>query len=225
MNDVCEGATHLSAPGRAFETNAGSLPSYSSDVCNIDSESRVNWFAFTPTETARYSATVKDNEFSATLALFSGTCDRLTCLGTEDQCFLVLPVFPFIAYCEFGLSWDATEGTTYNLAVGGLDGFGPRGTFALEMEQTGPASPNSQPVSAPPPPPPPPTNTQPVTAPTPQATPTNNEDPVSPPVSTPTTEGGVTNAPSKGDGGPSLAWSVLNFFSFTCTLLGMLVLV
>ena len=113
----------MSAPGRAFETNTASLPLFSSDACNVHPESRVNWFEFNPTETATYEALVRDNTWDAVLSIFSGDdCETMTCLGFEEQCFVILPVFPFIVNCDFGLSFTAIAGQTYYLAVSGQDG-------------------------------------------------------------------------------------------------------
>ena len=71
---------------------------------------------------ARYEAWVRDNTWDAVLSIFSGDCGSLTCLGFEEQCFVILPVFPFVVNCDFGLSFTGIAGQTYYLAVSGQDG-------------------------------------------------------------------------------------------------------
>lgn len=132
-NDVCTGAEGIGLPGGVFDTTTASLPQFSSAACNVATSSRAMWYFFTATGTSQVTATISNYEFDAVLSVFSGACGELKCEGTEGPEFILFPISPFILYSDYTLSFTATAGTTYYLLVSGENGFGPDGTFRLDV--------------------------------------------------------------------------------------------
>lgn len=123
----------MSLPGGVFDTNTASLPQFSNAACNVATQSRAKWYFFTAEETGQVTATISNYGFEAVLSVFSGSCGDLKCEGTEGPNLIFIPIFPFTAYISFDLSFTVTAGTTYYLVVSGEDGFGPDGTFRLDL--------------------------------------------------------------------------------------------
>jgi hypothetical protein len=115
-------------PQSFSDTNTGALPQSSGTSCGIDNAARAVYYAFTPTETATYTATVSDYDWSAVMSLFNGRCGELVCQSTEGPC---------TDNCSFEISWTAVAGMTYYLVVSGHDGFSPDGPFRLNFEVRG----------------------------------------------------------------------------------------
>ena len=116
---------------------------FESAACNVHASARALWYSFTPSETAYYTAVIPDSgrsseevfaggTFSAILSVFSGGCEGISCLGSEEACF-VRGIGGLVVYCDQTVSFLGRAGTTYHIVVSGKYGFEEAGFFRLNL--------------------------------------------------------------------------------------------
>ena len=121
VNAQCSQALNLGTSQLPYSEDASTADSTGlSDLsCGVDSNDEGVWYQLKLDEDAIAVATVSNQDFSAKLSVFSGSCGSLNCVSSTSA----------IRYSSRVLQWAAEAGTTYYVLVSGSVG----GNFKLSI--------------------------------------------------------------------------------------------
>jgi hypothetical protein len=111
LNGECSTATPLTLDFFDTLDNDAAATGFSDTACNIVAGSSSLWYSYEALDDEILTARVTDQTFSASLAVFSGACTNLICISSDG---------PF-GSTELDVSWAAITGTTYYIAVSGMN--------------------------------------------------------------------------------------------------------
>jgi hypothetical protein len=121
LNDNCEAGTALATlPIAIPASTAGAFTDFELETCGIPAASRGVWFSRTGSDKIT-TATVTASSFNSKIAVFSGSCAFLTCIGSNDGPFVVTSSLTFMA----------KAGNTYHILLSGAKSFEDAGTYNL----------------------------------------------------------------------------------------------
>lgn len=131
-NDSCLAATTLTVNGSALLGTNPYATALSRENCDLTfSQEAAVWYTFTFIEDVtplQVSTCEEQNSFDTIVVVYSGGCNSLTCVGQNDD---------GAQGCASAsaLSFEATRGETYFVAVQGYDN--AQGNFAINVESVG----------------------------------------------------------------------------------------
>lgn len=135
-NDACADARTITCGQTLTGSTAAATPDFTSSTScgtSFNSSTKGVWFRFTATTSGSTEASLCGSGFDTKMAVFTGACGALTCVGgNDDNCGL-----------QSRVTFNATAGTTYLIYVGGFGS--ASGNYSLSVTC----------ATAPPPPPPP----------------------------------------------------------------------
>ena len=132
VNDNFAGSAISGADGSVFGTNTDATAQAGEPNIAGSLPDRSVWYSWTATENGPTTFNLRDATFDTTLGVFTGgAVNALTSVASNDD---------FNGATQSKLTFTATAGTTYRIAV---DGFGgAQGSFSLQYSQNGPANDN-----------------------------------------------------------------------------------
>ncbi len=135
-NDACADARTITCGQTITGSTAAATPDFTSSTScgtSFNSSTKGVWFSFTATTSGSTEASLCGSAYDTKLAVFTGACGALTCVGgNDDNCGL-----------QSRVTFNATAGTSYLIYVGGFSS--ASGNYSLSVTC----------ATAPPPPPPP----------------------------------------------------------------------
>jgi hypothetical protein len=132
VNDNFAGSAISGADGSVFGTNTDATAQAGEPNIAGSLPDRSVWYSWTAAENGPTTFNLRDATFDTTLGVFTGgAVNALTSVASNDD---------FNGATQSKLTFTATAGTTYRIAV---DGFGAaQGSFSLQYSQNGPANDN-----------------------------------------------------------------------------------
>jgi hypothetical protein len=89
------------------DSNLNAFPDNENNACGIDSSSKGVWYKLSPGADTIGQVTVQNQEFSAKIAIFTGSCGSLTCLDSTLG----------FRYSDQVLTWVASSTTDYYVLI------------------------------------------------------------------------------------------------------------
>ena len=110
-NDACSGAYYL-MDSRNYSTEYTACGTDDALPCLFGTIGKGVWFYYTPTVSGTSVVDTCGSDFDTKIAIFSGSCGALACIGTnDDSCGL-----------QSSFSFACVGGTTYRICAGGYAG-------------------------------------------------------------------------------------------------------